>query len=176
MKNQSSCVFLVGMPGSGKSTIGKALAKALNRPFIDLDQAIEERCGVAIPVIFEIEGESGFRKRESTVLQEVTADPSNAVVSTGGGAVVAEQNRQTMRQRGVVIYLKATLDELVKRTSRDRNRPLLNTDDPQAKLQALLEQRRPLYEAAADLCLETGTAGVSASVQQLVSKLKQLNT
>ena len=176
MKNQPSYVFLVGMPGSGKSTIGKALAKALNRSFIDLDQAIEERCGVAIPVIFEIEGEAGFRKRESKVLQEVADDQSNAVVSTGGGTILAQQNREIMRQRGVVIYLKATLDELLRRTSRDRHRPLLNTDDPKARLQALFDERGALYEAMADVIIETATASVAVSVQQLVSKLKQLKT
>jgi shikimate kinase len=174
MENQTSCVFLVGMPGSGKSTIGRGLAKALHRPFIDLDQAIEDRCGVAIPVIFEIEGEQGFRKRESMVLQEVTASQSNAVVATGGGAILAQQNRKVIADRGVVIYLKASLDELVRRTSRDRNRPLLVTDDPKARLQALFDQRSPLYEQAADLVFETGAAGVSATVQLIVSQLKQL--
>ena len=174
MKNQSTCVFLVGMPGSGKSTIGKALAKALNRPFIDLDQAIEERCGVTIPVIFEIEGEQGFRKRESQVLQEVTAGQQCGVVATGGGAILAEHNRQLIGQKGVVVYLKASVDELLRRTARDRNRPLLAGDDPEARLLALFEQRSPLYDAMADIVLETGPAGVSAAVQQIVSRLKQL--
>jgi len=174
MKNQSTCVFLVGMPGSGKSTIGKALAKALNRPFIDLDLAIEERCGVAIPVIFEIEGEQGFRKRETQVLQEVTANQAASVVATGGGAVLAEQNRELIGQRGIAVYLKAPIDELLRRTSRDRNRPLLVTDDPKARLHALFEQRSPIYDALADIVLETGTASASATVQQIVSRLKQL--
>jgi shikimate kinase len=174
MKNQSTCVFLVGMPGSGKSTIGKALAKALNRSFIDLDQAIEERCGVTIPVIFEIEGEQGFRKRESQVLEEVTAGPANSVVATGGGAILAEQNRHIIGQRGVVIYLKASIEELLRRTTRDRNRPLLAGDDPKARLQTLYEQRSPLYDSMADFVLETSSAGVSAAVQQIVSRLKQL--
>jgi len=174
MKNQSTCVFLVGMPGSGKSTIGKALAKSLNRPFIDLDQAIEERCGVAIPVIFEIEGEQGFRKRETQVLQEVTANQAASVVATGGGAVLAEQNRELIGQHGVAVYLKAPIDELLRRTSRDRNRPLLVTDDPKARLQALYDQRSPIYDALADIVLETGAASISATVQQIISRLKQL--
>jgi len=174
MKNQSTCVFLVGMPGSGKSTIGKALAKALNRPFIDLDHAIEERCGVAIPVIFEIEGEQGFRKRETQALQEVTANQAASVVATGGGAVLAAQNRELIGQQGITVYLKAPIDELLRRTSRDRNRPLLVTDDPKARLQALYEQRSPIYDALADIVLETGIASASATVQQIVSRLKQL--
>lgn len=173
MKNHSNCVFLIGMPGSGKSTIGKGLAKTLGRPFVDLDHEIEARCGVAIPVIFEIEGEQGFRKRESQVLEEVAAQ-SDAVIATGGGAILATQNREVLRAKGTVIYLKASVEELYRRTSRDRNRPLLATNDPKARLQELWTQRASIYDEVADLVVETGSAGVPTVVQQIVTKLKEM--
>ncbi|UOD50465.1 shikimate kinase [Orrella daihaiensis] len=171
MKNQTNCLFLIGMPGSGKSTIGKGLAKALGRPFIDLDHEIEARCGVAIPVIFEIEGEPGFRKRESQVLEEVAQQP-DVVIATGGGAVLAESNREILSQHGVVIYLKASVEELVRRTSRDRNRPLLATNDPKTRLYELLDERSPIYDSLADIVVETGSASVPSVVQQIVTRLK----
>jgi len=173
MKDQTTCVFLIGMPGSGKSTIGKGLAKILGRPLIDLDHEIEVRCGVAIPVIFEIEGEQGFRKRESMVLEEV-AKQRDIVVATGGGAVLAPENQQILSTQGVVIYLKASIEELHRRTSRDRNRPLLATNDPRARLQELFDQRSPIYQSLADIVMETGSAGVPAVVHQLSAKLKKL--
>lgn len=173
MKSHSSSVFLVGMPGSGKSTIGRALAKALGLPFVDLDQQIEERCGVRIPVIFEIEGEQGFRKRESQVLDEVT-QATGIVLATGGGAILAPENRHLLAQRGLVVYLRASIDELHRRTSRDRNRPLLATDNPKARLRELLDKRGALYEALADLVIDTGAASVTAVVQQLAGKLKNI--
>ena len=172
MKNQSNCVFLIGMPGSGKSTIGKGLAKALGRPFIDLDHEIEVRCGVAIPVIFEIEGEQGFRKRESLALEEVAAQ-SDAVVATGGGAILDPHNREVLKANGTVIYLQASVEELYRRTSRDRNRPLLATNDPKARLQELFEQRSPIYDTLADVVVETGSAGVASVVQHIVTKLNE---
>lgn len=172
MKNLTNRVFLIGMPGSGKSTIGKGLAKALGRQFVDLDHEIEARCGVAIPVIFEIEGEQGFRKRESQVLQEV-AQQHDLVLATGGGAILDPQNQDILSLQGVVIYLKASVEELFRRTSRDRNRPLLATNDPKARLQALFEQRSPIYESLADIVIETGTAGVPTVVQQIVTRLKE---
>ncbi|MCD8504694.1 MAG: shikimate kinase [Burkholderiaceae bacterium] len=173
MKNQSNGLFLIGMPGSGKSTIGKGLAKALGRVFVDLDHEIEARCGVAIPVIFEIEGEQGFRKRESQVLQEVVKQ-DDLVLATGGGAVLAPQNREILSQQGRVIYLKASVDELHRRTSRDRNRPLLATNDPKARLQELFEQRSPIYEYLADMVVETGSASVPMVVQQIVTRLREM--
>ena len=172
MKNLAQSVFLVGMPGSGKSTIGRSLAKALDCPFVDLDQQVEERCGVKIPVIFEIEGESGFRKRESQVLDDVTQQ-AGIVLATGGGAILDSQNRHYLQQRGVVVYLRASVDELYRRTSRDRNRPLLATNNPKARLRELLTTRAPLYETMADVVVDTGAASVAAVVQQLVSRLSQ---
>ena len=162
------------MPGSGKSTIGKGLAKSLGRPFVDLDHEIESRCGVAIPVIFEIEGEQGFRKRETQVLEEVAAQ-SNAVVATGGGAILAPHNRAVLKANGTVIYLKASIEELFRRTSRDRNRPLLATNDPKLRLQELFEHRSPIYDAMADLVVETGSTSVSSVVQQIVTRIKEMD-
>jgi len=166
-------VFLVGMMGAGKTTIGRALARVLQREFIDLDHELEARCGVRIPVIFEIEGEQGFRKRECQVLDDCSVRP-NLVMATGGGAVLAEENRQALKSRGIVVYLRASVEELYRRTSRDRNRPLLATPDPKATLRALLELREPLYESVADIVVETGTTSVHHLVAQLLERLKQI--
>lgn len=166
-------IFLVGMMGAGKTTIGKSLARALQRDFLDLDHELEARCGVKIPVIFEIEGESGFRKRERQVLNECTIRPG-IVLATGGGAVLASENRQALRGRGIVVYLRATVDELYRRTSRDRNRPLLATADPKGTLRNLLQFREPLYQEVADLIMDTGTVSVSILVGQLLEQLKKI--
>jgi shikimate kinase len=166
-------IFLVGMMGAGKTTIGKGLARALQRNFLDLDHELEARCGVRIPVIFEIEGESGFRKRERQVLNECTVR-AGIVLATGGGAVLASENREALKGRGIVVYLRATVEELFRRTSRDRNRPLLATADPKATLRNLLEMREPLYKEVADLIMDTGTVSVSVLVGQLIEQLKTI--
>ncbi len=171
MENQLGCVFLIGMPGAGKSTVGKALAKSLRWAFVDLDHQIEARCGVAIPVIFEIEGEQGFRKRESQALAELACEHGK-VVATGGGAVLAESNQGILRSQGVVVYLRATVDELYRRTNRDRNRPLLATNDPKRRLQELFVQRGPIYESLADITVESGSSTVPAVIQQIISQLR----
>jgi shikimate kinase len=167
-------VFLVGMMGAGKTTIGKSLAKALHREFLDLDHELEARCGVRIPIIFEIEGEVGFRKRECQVLDDCTLRPG-LVMATGGGAVMALANRNALRTRGVVVYLRASVDELYRRTSRDRNRPLLATADPRGTLRTLLEIREPLYREVADIVMDTGSTSVAQLVAQLVERLKQMD-
>jgi shikimate kinase len=172
MKNPLPTVFLVGMPGCGKSTIGRSLAKALQRDFIDLDHEIERRCGVRIPVIFEIEGEKGFRARETQVLDEVSKD-SGKVIATGGGAILQPRNRELLSERGQVVYLKASIEELYRRTSRDRSRPLLNTPDPKARLKELFAVRGPFYEALADRVVETGTSGIASVVERLATELNQ---
>ncbi len=163
-------IFLIGMMGAGKTTIGKSLARALQREFLDLDHELEARCGVRIPVIFEIEGEQGFRKRECQALDACTLR-RNIVLATGGGAVLAAENRQALAQRGIVVYLRATVEELYRRTSRDRNRPLLATPDPRATLRHLLELRDPLYREVADIVVDTGTTTVAQLVVQLVERL-----
>jgi len=172
--DHDSPIFLVGMMGAGKTTIGKGLARALNREFIDLDHELEARCGVRIPVIFEIEGEQGFRKRECQVLDDCTVKP-NIVMATGGGAVLAEENRLALQSRGIVLYLRASVEELYRRTSRDRNRPLLATPDPKATLRALLEHREPLYASVADIVVDTGMTSVSQLVAQIVERLRAVN-
>ena len=166
-------LFLVGMMGAGKTTIGRGLARILGREFVDLDHELEARCGVRVPVIFEIEGETGFRRREAQALQECT-QRRDIVLATGGGAILAEPSRRLLRERGLVVYLRATLDELFRRTSRDRNRPLLATPDPRGTLRQLMTARDPLYHEVAHVIVDTGTASVNAVVKQLLSKLNNI--
>src|SRR5882672_4842589 len=137
-------IFLVGMMGAGKTSVGRVLAKRLKKAFYDSDHLIEDRTGVKIPVIFEIEGESGFRHRESAVLEELTAQ-DEVVLATGGGAVLARENRDRLRARGTVVYLRANVKDLLNRTRYDKNRPLLQTADPRARLNELYDMRDPLY-------------------------------
>ncbi|WP_459616224.1 shikimate kinase [Bordetella sp. 2513F-2] len=164
-------IFLVGMMGAGKTTIGRGLARELGREFIDLDHHLEARCGVRVPVIFEIEGETGFRKREALALQECT-QRRGIVLATGGGAVLSAENRRLLHERGLVIYLRATVDELYRRTCRDRNRPLLATADPRATLRQLLTLREPLYREVAHLVVDTGATPVPGLVKSLIPKLQ----
>lgn len=165
-------LFLVGMMGAGKTTIGRNLARILNREFVDLDHELEARCGVRVSLIFDIEGEEGFRKRETAVLEECSRRPG-IVLATGGGAVLAAENRRYLKERGVVVYLRASAHELYRRVARDRNRPLLQTADPLARIQELLKEREPLYEELATLTLETGTLPVSQVVRSLIPLLQQ---
>lgn len=162
-------IFLVGMMGAGKTSVGRVLAKRLDKVFHDSDQVIEERTGVKIPVIFEIEGEAGFRSRECAIIDELTAVP-DIVLATGGGAVLNDGNRFLLRSRGTVVYLRATVRDLLNRTRHDRNRPLLQTADPRARLAELYEARDPLYRETAHVIIETG----SQSLASLVSRLHQM--
>ncbi|WP_397474438.1 shikimate kinase [Pusillimonas sp.] len=165
-------IFLVGMMGAGKTTIGRHLAKALKREFVDLDLALEARCGVPVAVIFEIEGEDGFRRRETQLLDHYS-QRKGIVLATGGGAVLAAKNRSMLKERGLVVYLRATSDELYQRVARDRQRPLLQTDDPRARVAELLAQREPLYEEVATLAFDTGSTPIPQAVHDLVSLLNQ---
>jgi len=160
-------VFLIGMPGSGKSTVGRLLARESGRNFIDCDREIEARSGVTIATIFELEGEGGFRKRESQVIDELT-HRSDVVLATGGGAVLAEENRTCLKSRGLVIYLQASTDELVRRTAGDKARPLLRGDDPRGRLLELLAVRQPLYESTAHLSFHSGTANPRRLVKRML--------
>ncbi|SOE52676.1 Shikimate kinase I [plant metagenome] len=164
-------IILVGMMGAGKTTIGRGLARALGREFLDLDHELEARCGVRIPTIFEIEGETGFRKRESAALAACVAR-RGIVLATGGGAVLAEANRQALKTSGIIVYLRANVDELYRRTCRDRNRPLLATPNPRATLASLLTQREPLYQEVADLIVETGAMPVPTVVKTILPLLQ----
>jgi shikimate kinase len=166
-------VFLVGLMGAGKTSVGRTLAKRLRRAFYDMDQEIERSTGVKIPLIFEIEGEAGFRARESKVLAELV-QRKDIVLATGGGAVLSEPNRRLLAEHGTVIYLRAAPRDLWQRTRHDRNRPLLQTDDPLAKLQELFEQRDPLYREIADVVVDTGSQSVGLLTHQLELRLMRL--
>ncbi|AEJ00994.1 Shikimate kinase [Nitrosomonas sp. Is79A3] len=163
-------IILVGMMGAGKTTIGKALANSLGKEFIDSDHEIQDRTGVKIPVIFEIEGEAGFRKRESEVLVELVKK-NNIVLATGGGAVLSRENRQILRRGGIVIYLRASVNDLYRRTRYDKNRPLLQTQNLFARLNELYVQRDALYRETAHVIIDSGKQGVRFLLQKLINKL-----
>ena len=152
--------------GSGKTTVGQRLAKELHMPFFDSDEVIEKRNGVSITTIFDIEGEQGFRLREQEVIAELT-DKNGIVLSTGGGAVLAEENRLCLQQRGFVVYLKASVDFILRRTSKDKKRPLLQGEKPRDTIEKILEQRSPLYEEIADLTINTDNR-VSKDIVKLI--------
>jgi len=154
-------IYLVGLMGAGKTTVGRQLAKRLHRRFVDADQEIEARTGVRIPVIFEIEGEAGFRRREARVIDELSRE-RELVVATGGGAVIDAANRANLKRSGLVVYLSAAPETLFERTRLDRNRPLLQVEDPLAKLRQLHAQRDPLYREVADLVVEGDGVGTLA--------------
>ena len=162
-------IFLVGMMGAGKTSVGRVLAKRLRKTFYDSDHVIEDRTGVKIPVIFEIEGEVGFRVRESAIVDELTA-LRDIVLATGGGAVLSEENRDRLKTRGTVVYLRASVRDLLSRTSHDKNRPLLQAADPRARLTELYEKRDPLYREVAHLTVDSG----NQSLTSLVNRLCQL--
>ncbi len=170
----SGNIILVGMMGAGKTTIGKLLATHVGKNFIDVDQEIQQRTGVKIPVIFEIEGEAGFRKRETEVLQEVVK-LQNIVLATGGGAILHPANRTLLRQHGTVVYLCAPVSELQRRTHLDKNRPLLQTGNLRARLLELYTQRDPLYRQTAHIVMDSGRQGVRTLVQKLIQKLYQFS-
>jgi shikimate kinase len=170
--NNPGSFFLVGPMGAGKSTIGRQLARALNLEFVDSDREIELRTGVDIPLIFELEGESGFRRRERQVIQLLTAR-KGLVLATGGGAVLDPDNRKWLASRGKVIYLHTTVDQQLERTAHDRGRPLLQTENPRRKLEELMQTRDPLYREIADWVVETDTCRVREVVQQIVQRIAQ---
>ena len=159
-------IFFVGLMGAGKTTVGRYLAKNLGLDFYDTDQEIEKRTGVRVPTIFEMEGEAGFRKREVSMIDELTQLP-NIVLATGGGAVLSADNRQHLASRGHVIYLRASVQDLFLRTRFDRNRPLLQNNNPKAKLEQLFAERDPLYLEVAEYIVDTGNQPVINIVQQI---------
>lgn len=171
-KLQSGNLILVGMMGSGKTTMGRALARHLGKAFVDSDEEIIKRTGVTVPHIFDIEGESGFRVRETAVIKDLVGR-DNMVMATGGGAVLSGQNRAMLRQNGIVIYLKANVHDLWQRTKHDRNRPLLQTQDPHAKLTQLFEERDPIYQQLSDIAVQSGKQSVHALMLQLADKIDE---
>jgi shikimate kinase len=170
--NMIQNIFLVGPMGVGKTTIGRYLARVLGRKFYDSDREIESRTGVSIPVIFEIEGEAGFRQREYRIIAELT-QLNNIVLATGGGAVLAAENRRELAQRGTVVYLYAPLEQLYRRTARDDNRPLLQTENPLERLKCLLEEREPLYREVADITIKTGERPIKAVANEVLRQLRR---
>jgi shikimate kinase len=147
-------IILIGPMGSGKSTIGQLLASRLKRDFFDSDYYIEEKTGVDIPRIFDIEGEEGFRIRETRALQELTSK-DNIVLATGGGAVMREENRELLKKSGFVIFLDTSVDQQMERLQHDKKRPLLQTANPRERLETLLHERKPVYLEMADLRIHT---------------------
>ncbi len=165
-------IFLIGLMGAGKSTIGRQLAKELGWAFVDSDHEIEARTGASIPLIFDVEGEAGFRLREKKVIDELT-QRERIVLATGGGVVLDPENRAHLAARGTVVYLSATADQLFARTAKDRNRPLLQIADPRAKLESLLEIRDPLYREIADLVVDTGKRSVRTAEREILAKMRE---
>jgi shikimate kinase len=166
-------LYLVGMMGAGKTTVGRLLARRLKLRFVDSDHEIEHRCGVKVPLIFDIEGEAGFRARETQTLAELTS-AEGIVLATGGGTVLADENRRRLAARGTVIYLRATPEDLYERVRQDRNRPLLATPDPLGRLRELYVQRDPLYHEVADVVIDTGRQTVQALARTLADQLGDL--
>lgn len=165
-------LILIGLMGAGKTSVGKVLARRLQRSFVDSDAEIEKATGVRIPVIFEIEGEAGFRSREERIIKDLCSR-GDIVLATGGGAILSPANRKCLHDNGLVIYLCATPEALWRRTGRDRNRPLLQTSDPLQKLRELHTLRDPLYREVAHLVVDTGSQSVGALASQILRRLMQ---
>ncbi|KLT73177.1 shikimate kinase [Neisseria arctica] len=172
MENIAGNLFLIGLMGAGKTTIGRQIARLLERPFYDSDHVICERTGVSIPTIFELEGEEGFRNRESIVIDELS-QRNPIVLATGGGAVLREENRRYLRQRGTVIYLHALPKILLERTRCDSNRPLLNVPDPLSKLQELYSARDALYRETAHIILDANRNHCQKTIEQLLTAIRE---
>lgn len=163
-------VVFVGPMGAGKSTIGRMLAKEIGYRFLDSDRIIEERCGANIPWIFDVEGENGFRQRETAMLHELSVE-SQTVLATGGGAVMRPENYAALKQDAMVVYLKTSLEQQIERTRKDRNRPLLQADNPEEILKHLFALRDPLYTQLADIIMHTDRKSPRLVVRQLVNRL-----
>mgnify|MGYP000043967761 CR=1 FL=1 len=160
-------IIFVGPMGAGKTTIGKQLARQLGRTFYDSDRVVEERTGANIPLIFEMEGEEGFRRREKSIIAELT-NKQNIVLATGGGVILDPENRDQITRQGFVVYLSAPLEHLFNRTAKDKNRPLLQTDNPRKKLEEILSIRDPLYREVADIVIETDGSPARGVVKKLL--------
>lgn len=167
-------IYLVGPMGAGKSTIGRLLSTELRLEFKDSDKEIEDRCGCNIPWIFDVEGEVGFRDREVAAIEEITKE-RNVLMATGGGAVLRPENRQHLSSRGTVVYLKTSVEQQLARTAKDKNRPLLQIDNPEAVLRKLMAERDPLYQEVADIVIHTDDRNPKYVVLEIVKRLQELN-
>ena len=165
-------IFLIGPMGAGKSTIGRLLAAELHLPFCDTDKAIEDRCGADIPWIFDVEGEDGFRARESSMLAELSED-NGLVLATGGGIILLAENRKMLRSRGFVVYLRASVDQQTARTAKDKNRPLLQAGEPREVLEQLMLVRDPLYTEVADMMVDTDSRSPKDVAKDIAKKLRE---
>lgn len=173
MPADATHIFLVGPMGSGKTTIGRRVARQLGMPFLDCDEEIEKRTGASVNLIFDIEGEAGFRQRESGLLRElVQGEP--ALIATGGGAVLSPVNRDLLRDSGLVVWLQTSVDQQILRLQNDKKRPLLQAPDRRAKLEALAQERDPLYAEVADLVFQSRNRSAAAMANQLVGELRVL--
>ncbi|MCW8944333.1 MAG: shikimate kinase AroK [Sedimenticola sp.] len=169
--NLPSNIFLIGPMGAGKSTIGRQVASLLGLDFDDTDHEIQRRTGVDIPTIFDFEGEEGFRKRESAVIDDLT-QRGNLVLATGGGSILNGDNRRNLSSRGFVVYLYCSPEQQYERTLRDRSRPLLQTEDPLGTLQSLMDERDPLYRETADIVITSEKRSATAVANEIVKKLR----
>lgn len=170
--NAAFSIFLVGMMGAGKSTVGVRLARRLDRVFVDADRALEERLGVSVQTIFAVEGEAGFRRRESQFLEEMSAQPG-LVLATGGGVVLSPANRELLKSRGVVVYLQASPADLWQRLRRDRQRPLLKTANPRERIYQLCQDRDALYREVATHIVTTSRQPIDQIVDEVVRRLSE---
>ena len=162
-------IYLIGLMGAGKTTIGRLLAKSLGLPFYDSDKAIEDITGVDITTIFEFEGEKGFRLREKKMIKELT-ELEEIVLATGGGVILNEENRVRLKENGFVVYLQCSIDKIVDRTSRNSKRPLLNVGNPREKIQALLDERESLYLSSADFVIDSGKMQSKAVAKEILKE------
>jgi len=166
---QTDNIYLIGLMGAGKTTIGRQLAKALQLPFYDSDKAIEEQTGVDISTIFEYEGEEGFRVREQNMIAELT-QINGIVLATGGGAILRAANREALTENGFVVYLQCSVDKILQRTKRDTQRPLLNTDNPRERIEKLFSEREPDYLSCADFKIETSSMQSKMVVENILNE------
>ena len=166
-------IILIGPMGAGKTTIGRQIARIFSYDFYDSDREIEERTGASIPLIFDLEGEEGFRKREQNIIAELCTK-NHIVLATGGGAVLKKENQNVLKRSGTIVYLSADVEDLLERTAKDKNRPLLQTDNPKSILKKILIDREPIYRELADIILTTNKLTVHTAVKELENELQNL--